>query len=115
MLLQTFHLNESLEIPWLDLAGSTNHLRLYKIQSLPPPPPPPQAAKKKNSKKGKKMGWVKAAGVGLEDFVDLVDQIAPTRGTQGVRPVLQNASELAEESEDGRSNLAAGFATWIRK
>ena len=52
------------------------------------PKPAPQAVKKKKSKKGKKMGWVKAAGVGLEDIVDLVDQIAHNGGTQGVCPIL---------------------------
>ena len=51
--------------------------------------------KKKKSKKGKKVGRVKAMGIGLEDFLDWADPIPPTRETQGVCPVLQTASEPA--------------------
>ena len=56
--------------------------------------PAPQAAKKK--KKGK----IKAAGVGLEGFLDWVDP---------------NASDLTEEKEDDMSSLTVGFFARMHK
>ena len=53
--------------------------------------------------------------MGLEGFVDWADPIPPTGETQGVRFVLQTASELTEESEDNMSSLAIRFSTWMRK
>ena len=56
--------------------------------------------KKKKKKKAKKGGHTKAAGVGLEGFMDWTD---PT------------ASELADEKEDDMSNLVTGFTTRMRE
>ena len=44
-----------------------------------------------------------------------MDPIPPIGETQGVRLVLQIASELAEESGDNMSSLYVGFATRMRK
>ena len=44
-----------------------------------------------------------------------MDPIPPIGETQGVRLVLQIASELAEESGDNMSSLDVGFAARMRK
>ena len=49
-------------------------------------------------KKANKVGHIKAAGVGLEGFVDWVDPIF---------------SESAEMREDDMSNFATGFDAWL--
>ena len=57
------------------------------------PKPAPKATKKKKRN-------IKAAGTGLEGFVEWLDSIA---------------SDLAKERENDMSSLVAGFATWMRK
>ena len=58
--------------------------------------PVPQAVKRN---KAKNVGHIKAIDVGLKGFMDLVDPIS---------------SESTEGREDDMSNLAIGFATWMR-
>ena len=50
-------------------------------------------------KKAKKVEQIKAAGVGLEGFVNWVDPIS---------------SEQAERRGDDMSNFVAGFFAWMR-
>ena len=64
------------------------------------PQPAPQAANKKKKKKAKRGGQTKAAGAGLEGFVDWMDL---------------TSSELTEERKDDMSSLTAGFAARMHK
>ena len=79
------------------------------------PKPDPHAAKKKKGKNGKKVGQIKAAGSRLEGFLNWVDPIPSTGETQGVRPVLQIASEPAEGRKDDMSSLATEFVARMHK
>ena len=79
------------------------------------PKPAFQVVNKKKRKKGKKVGQVKATGMGLEGFVDWVNPIPPIGETQGVHPVPHIASDTTKESEDDMSNLVAGFSLQMLK
>ena len=57
-------------------------------------------AEKNKGKNGKKVGHVKAAGMGLEGFVDWVDPIS---------------NETVEDREDDMSSLTTRFVARMRK
>ena len=58
---------------------------------------------------------MKAAGVGLEDFVEWVNLVPPLEEAKVARLNPQIISEPAKESEEDISSVVAGFTARIRK